>query len=175
MRLAVLGALFVACLPLGAGPAADLATAIRENSLDRDECYRVRDLTLVKDDLRIYLTDGYLMLAILPLGIIGTTMGEFGAGFPVFLAINANMATWLQWVIGSLTLVLSVVWIRVLAEMVARETDVEWTFWGLFAARFMLPHQRARYIERKTRVGVAIPDGTVAVDPIPRDRQPAAH
>jgi hypothetical protein len=59
--------------------------------------------------------------------------------------------------------------------MVARETDVEWTFWGLFAARFMLPHQRARYIERKTRVGVAIPDGAVAVDPTARDRQPAAH
>jgi hypothetical protein len=106
---------------------------------------------------------GWMMLAILPLGIIGTTMGEFGAGFPVFLAINANMATWLQWVIGSLTLVLSVVWIRVLAEIVARETDVEWTFWGLFKARFMLPHQRERYIERQTRVGVAIP-GAGAVD-----------
>jgi hypothetical protein len=118
---------------------------------------------------------GWLRLAILALGIIGTTMGEFGAGFPVFLAINANMATWLQWVIGSLTFVLSVVWIRVLAEMVARETDVEWTFWGLFAARFMLPHQRARYIERKTRVGVAIPDGAVAVDPGARDHQPAAR
>jgi hypothetical protein len=102
---------------------------------------------------------GWLTLAVLPLGIIGTTMGEFGAGFPVFLAINANMATWLQWVIGSLTLVLSVLWIRVLAEIVARETDVEWTFWGLFAARFMLPHQRARYIDRKSRVGVPIPEG----------------
>jgi hypothetical protein len=100
---------------------------------------------------------GWMQLAILPLGIIGTTMGEFGAGFPVFLAINANMATWLQWVVGSLTLVISVVWIRVLAEIVCRETDIEWTFFGLFAARFMLPHQRARYIERKTRVGVPVP------------------
>jgi hypothetical protein len=107
---------------------------------------------------------GWMMLAILPLGIIGTTMGEFGAGFPVFLAINANIATWLQWVIGSLTLVLSVAWIRVLAEIVARETDINWTFWGLLKARFMLPHQRERYIERQTRVGVAIPDGAVVTD-----------
>jgi hypothetical protein len=85
----------------------------------------------------------------------------------VFLAINANMATWVQWVVGSLTLVLSVAWIRVLAEIVARETDVEWTFWGLFKARFMLPHQRERYIERKTRVGVPIPEGAdVAKAPV---------
>ena len=82
-----------------------------------------------------------------------------------FLAINANMATWLQWVIGSLTLVLAVVWVRVCAEMVARATDVEWTFMGMFGARFMLPHQRERYIERKTRVGVAIPDAVAPVAP----------
>jgi len=49
--------------PLLAGTASDLASAIRENSLDRDECYRVRDLTLVKDDARIYLTDGYLIFS----------------------------------------------------------------------------------------------------------------
>ncbi len=111
---------------------------------------------------------GYMQLAVIPLGIIGTTMGEFGAGFPVFLAINANMATWLQWVIGSLTLVLSVLWIRVLAEIVAKETDVEWTFWGMFGARFMLPHQRERYIERKTRVAVNLPDGSDV--PVPAGR-----
>lgn len=90
---------------------------------------------------------GWQKLAILPLGIIGTTMGEFGTGFPVFLAINANMATWLQWAVGILTVPLSLVWIRVLAGMVATETSVEWTLWGLFKARFMLPHQRERYIQ----------------------------
>jgi hypothetical protein len=93
---------------------------------------------------------GWMKLAVLPLGIIGTTMGEFGAGFPVFLAINANMATWLQWVIGSLSLVISVAWIRVLAEIVAREDAPAWTFWGLFKSRFMLPHQREAYIEGAT-------------------------
>src|SRR5882672_6950444 len=46
-----------------AGTAADLARAIRENSFDRDECYRVRDLTLVKEDIRIYFTDGHLIFS----------------------------------------------------------------------------------------------------------------
>jgi len=55
--------LLTVCPLLAAGTASDLASAIRENSLDRDECYRVRDLTLIKDDLRIYLTDGYLIFA----------------------------------------------------------------------------------------------------------------
>jgi hypothetical protein len=100
---------------------------------------------------------GWLMLAVLPLGIIGTTVGEFGTGFPVFLAINANIPTWLQWMIGSLTLVLAVLWIRVLAEFVARETEINWTFWGLFKSRFMLPHQREAYIQ-----GISGQPGTVA-------------
>src|SRR5215510_13941281 len=45
------------------GTAADTARAIRENSFDRDECYRVRDLTLVKEDIKVYLTDGYLIFS----------------------------------------------------------------------------------------------------------------
>jgi hypothetical protein len=53
----------LARLPLMAGAAADVARAIRENSFDRDECYRVRDLTLVQEDIRIYLTDGYLIFS----------------------------------------------------------------------------------------------------------------
>jgi len=90
---------------------------------------------------------GWLKLAILPLGIIGTTMGEFGTGFPVFLAINADIPTWLQWMIGSITVPLSILWIRVLALFVTKESAVPWTFWGLFRSRFMLPHQRERYIK----------------------------
>jgi len=50
-------------LPLMGGAAADVARAIRENSFDRDECYRVRDLTLVREDIKIYLTDGYLIFS----------------------------------------------------------------------------------------------------------------
>jgi len=45
------------------GTGADLTRGIRETALDEAECYRVRDLTLVKEDLRIYLTDGYLIFA----------------------------------------------------------------------------------------------------------------
>ncbi|MFI5337885.1 MAG: hypothetical protein ACHQ5A_13940 [Opitutales bacterium] len=56
------GLLLLAC-PAFAGTAADIARAIRENSFDRDECYRVRDLTIVKEDIRIYLTDGHLIFS----------------------------------------------------------------------------------------------------------------
>lgn len=54
---------FVMQTPLTAGTAADVARAIRESSFDRDECYRVRDLTLFKEDLRIYLTEGHLIFS----------------------------------------------------------------------------------------------------------------
>jgi hypothetical protein len=33
------------CFPLAAGTGADVARAIRENSFDHDECYRVRDFS----------------------------------------------------------------------------------------------------------------------------------
>src|SRR5262245_64861088 len=49
--------------PLLAGRSSDIARAIRENSFDRDECYRVRDVTLVREDIRIYLTDGHIIFS----------------------------------------------------------------------------------------------------------------
>ena len=58
--------LVLACLlpfPVSGGTAADIARAVRENGFDRDECYRVRDLTLTKEDIRVYLTDGYLIFS----------------------------------------------------------------------------------------------------------------
>src|SRR5690348_8600307 len=60
---AIAAILLLLDLPLAAGPAADLARRIREDGLDREQCYRVRDLTLIRDDLRIYLTDGYLIFS----------------------------------------------------------------------------------------------------------------
>ncbi len=54
---------FFVRFPLTAGTGADLARAIRENSFDRDACYRVRDLKLFKEDIRIYLTDGHLIFS----------------------------------------------------------------------------------------------------------------
>ena len=43
--------------------AADIARAIRENTFDHDECYRIRDLEIVKEDIRIYLADGHLIFS----------------------------------------------------------------------------------------------------------------
>ena len=53
-------ALFLAA-PVWAGEAENLARAIQENSFDPQECYRVRDLALVIEDIKIYLTDGHLI------------------------------------------------------------------------------------------------------------------
>jgi len=49
--------------PGWAAEADSLARAIRENSFDRQECYRVRDLTLAIEDIKIYLTDGHLIFS----------------------------------------------------------------------------------------------------------------
>ena len=43
--------------------AADLARNIRESGMDPAECYRVRDLRFVKDDIKFYLNDGYLIFS----------------------------------------------------------------------------------------------------------------
>jgi len=42
------------------GTAAELAAEIRAAGLDRDECYRVREVSFAKEDLRFYFTEGYL-------------------------------------------------------------------------------------------------------------------
>lgn len=93
---------------------------------------------------------GWMMLAILPLGIIGTTMAEFGTGFPVFLALNSDLATWLQWAIGSLTLVLAVAWIRVLAELVAHETVPTFSLWQAFKGHLRIGGTRATAVAGAT-------------------------
>ena len=52
------------CAPaLAEGRAAELARQLRENTFDPQECYRVRDLRLVKEDIHIYLTDGRLIFS----------------------------------------------------------------------------------------------------------------
>lgn len=54
-------------LPLAgwaAGPtAAETARAVRDAGLDLDQCYRVRDLNLYKEDIKLYFDDGYLIFA----------------------------------------------------------------------------------------------------------------
>jgi hypothetical protein len=43
------------------GPTAQLGQRILDAGLDSDECYHVRDLHVIKEDLRVYLTEGYLI------------------------------------------------------------------------------------------------------------------
>jgi peptidase M1-like protein len=55
------------CAATGArasGPsAAELARSIHDAALDPAECYRVRDLSFRKDDIRLYFTEGYLIFS----------------------------------------------------------------------------------------------------------------
>ncbi len=44
-----------------AGAAADVAHTIAQADLDSQQCYRVRGLTVAKEDLRLYFTNGYLI------------------------------------------------------------------------------------------------------------------
>jgi hypothetical protein len=46
---------------LYAGAAADLANRIGEAGLDSEQCYRVRDITLTREDARFYFTDGHII------------------------------------------------------------------------------------------------------------------
>ncbi len=82
----------LALLTLGAvsayqGPfptAAEVARLIREAGLDPAECYRVRDLSFTKDDVRLYLNDGYIIFSKPVLGqrlsAVFTTEVEGGDG-----------------------------------------------------------------------------------------------
>jgi hypothetical protein len=59
----------VRCLPLllliapiaFAAPAADLSRELRQVALDVDQCYRVTDLNFSKEDVKVYLTSGYII------------------------------------------------------------------------------------------------------------------
>jgi len=58
---------FLLILPLAgwaAGPtAAETARAVRDAGLDLDQCYHVRDLSLFKEDIKLYFNDGYLIFS----------------------------------------------------------------------------------------------------------------
>ena len=51
----------VACS--GAESAAALAKLLQSAGLDAEACYRVRDLSFQKDDLRFYLTEGHVIFS----------------------------------------------------------------------------------------------------------------
>ncbi len=78
LRLTVLAA-FASGLIAQPRSAADLGRALVNAGLDASHCYRVRDLTISQDDVRFYLTDGYL--------IFGTPVD----GAPVAAAFTADV------------------------------------------------------------------------------------
>ena len=50
-------------MALAASPASELAAQVRSPALDPEQCYRVRDLSLAKEDLKLYFNDGYLIFS----------------------------------------------------------------------------------------------------------------
>src|SRR5262249_16306603 len=79
---------------LEAGPAADLARKIVQSGLDPEQCYRVRDLTLNKYDLRLYLTDGHLIFSKpvgdTPLSAVFITAAQGGDAEVILLPPNKS-------------------------------------------------------------------------------------
>ncbi|HTP89855.1 MAG TPA: M1 family aminopeptidase [Bryobacteraceae bacterium] len=64
-RLLVIGVLsgILPAIAATAGTAAGIAASIRESSFDRDECYRIREVSFTREDLRLYFTQGYLIFS----------------------------------------------------------------------------------------------------------------
>lgn len=54
---------FAAVLKAQDPAAASLAAAIKNAALDPEHCYLVRDLSLAKDDIKLYFNDGYLIFS----------------------------------------------------------------------------------------------------------------
>ncbi len=60
------------CLQAAAEPAAEQLRRRREIRLDAEQCFRVRDLFLEREDVKLYFTDGYLLF---PEPFQGRTIG----------------------------------------------------------------------------------------------------
>ena len=58
---------FLLILPLAAwaagASATETARAVKDAGLDPDQCYRVRDLSLFKEDIKLYFNEGYLIFS----------------------------------------------------------------------------------------------------------------
>src|SRR5271165_1468191 len=101
-RLAI--CLLLVSAPLAAETASDLARAIRETRFDLNECYRVRELKLVKEDIQFYLTDGYLIfskpVAGRPIAAVFSAQVEGGDGeviiFPHDRAERQSLAAYIH-------------------------------------------------------------------------------
>jgi len=67
---------------------------VRESGMDPAECYRVRDLSFVKDDIKLYLNEGYLIFSKPVLGqrlsALFTTDVEGGDGEVIVIPPNRS-------------------------------------------------------------------------------------
>ena len=63
MRLASPAFVLLSAASLWATPASDLGARIRNAKLDSARCFRVRDLGFAREDLKIYLNNGYLIFS----------------------------------------------------------------------------------------------------------------
>ena len=62
MRVCLAALLGITIVNAGTLPTArEYAAELKSSTLDPQECYRVRDVTLVREDVRLYFTDGYLI------------------------------------------------------------------------------------------------------------------
>ncbi len=62
-RLLWILALAPAVLAAADSHGAELARMVREAGLDAEECYRARDVSVIKDEVRVFFTDGYLIFS----------------------------------------------------------------------------------------------------------------
>lgn len=53
--------LWLLAFPAAAGITGDLAKQIHQSGLDAQHCYRVRDLRFARDEIKLYLSDGFLI------------------------------------------------------------------------------------------------------------------
>ncbi len=103
-RLLALVLLLSSILATAAPTAGDLARQLKEMSLDADECYHVRELNFQKEDVRFFLTEGYLVyakpIAGKPLAAVFVTDVEGGDAeillFPPLASERRSLASFTQ-------------------------------------------------------------------------------
>ena len=62
-RLLALAILLAGALHAAPSAALQLAGQLKQISLDADSCYRIHEINFHKEDIRFFLTDGYLIFS----------------------------------------------------------------------------------------------------------------
>jgi hypothetical protein len=71
VRLLLALAMVVSARLWAAGAAADVSRQVRDLNLDPEECYRIHDVSFSREEIRLFLADGYLIFS-KPIGGIRT-------------------------------------------------------------------------------------------------------